>query len=83
MFVMAYTAVMVVGPLLCSASMQVADPAGLLVLPAVVPAFFILLALRQEGAAAPGGAAIAQFIGFRFQVSPRPRAKKVSRLIRK
>jgi MFS family permease len=55
MFVMAYTAGMVVGPLFCSASMQVAGPSGLLVLPAIVPAFFILLVLRREGAAAPGG----------------------------
>ncbi len=51
MFVMAYTAGMVVGPLFCSAFMQVAGPSGLLVLPAIVPAFFILLVLRREGAA--------------------------------
>ncbi len=55
MFVMAYTAGMVVGPLFCSTSMQVAGPAGLLVLPAIVPAFFILLVLKREGAAMPGG----------------------------
>jgi hypothetical protein len=55
LFVMAYTAGMVVGPLLCSASMQIVGPFGLLVLPAIVPAFFILLVLRREGAAAPGG----------------------------
>ncbi len=51
---MAYTAGMVVGPLFCSASMQVAGPFGLFVLPAIAPAFFILLVLRREGAAAPG-----------------------------
>ena len=55
MFVMAYTAGMVVGPLFCSASMQVAGPSGLLVLPAIAPAFFILLVLRREDAAAPRG----------------------------
>jgi len=55
MFVMAYTAGMVVGPLFCSVSMQVAGPAGLLVLPAIVPAFFILLVVRRQGAAAPSG----------------------------
>ena len=54
MFVMAYTAGMVVGPLFCSASMQVAGPFGLFVLPAIAPVFFILLVLRREGAAAPG-----------------------------
>jgi len=55
MFVMAYTAGMVVGPLFCSTSMQIAGPSGLLVLPAIVPAFFILLVLKREGAAMPGG----------------------------
>jgi MFS family permease len=55
MFVMAYTAGMVLGPLFCSASMQVAGPSGLLFLPAIAPAFFILLVLRREGVAAPGG----------------------------
>jgi MFS family permease len=54
MFVMAGTTGMVVGPLFCSVSMQAAGPRGLLVLPAVVPAFFMLLVLRQKGAAAPG-----------------------------
>ena len=55
MFLMAYTAGMVVGPLFCSASMQVAGPSGFWVLPVIAPAFFILLVLRREGAAAPGG----------------------------
>jgi MFS family permease len=55
MFVMAYTAGMVGGPLFCSAAMQAAGPAGLLVLPAIVPVFFILLVLRRPGAALPGG----------------------------
>jgi len=55
MFVMAYTTGMVVGPLFCSAFMQVAGPFGLFVLPAIAPVFFILLVLRREGAAAPGG----------------------------
>jgi len=55
MFVMAYTAGMVVGPLFCSASMQIAGPSTLLVLPAIAPVFFILLVLRRECAAAPGG----------------------------
>jgi len=50
MFVMAYTAGMVVGPLLCSAAMEVTGPPGLLILPAVVPALFILLVLRWDGA---------------------------------
>ncbi len=58
MFVMAYTAGMVVGPLFCSASMQVAGASGLLVLPAIAPAFFILLVLRREGVAASGGTRI-------------------------
>jgi MFS family permease len=58
MFVMAYTAGMVMGPLFCSASMQVAGSSGLLVLPAIVPVFFILLVLRREGAAAPNGSRI-------------------------
>jgi MFS family permease len=53
MFVMAYTAGMVVGPLFCSASMQVAGPSGLLVLPAIAPVFFILLVLRRVRPAAP------------------------------
>ena len=53
--VMAYTAGMVVGPLFCSVSMQVVGPSGFMVLPAIVPAFFILLVLRREGAGAPGG----------------------------
>ena len=55
MFVMAYTAGMVVGPLFCSASMQLAGSSGLLILPAIAPVFFILLVLRRESTAAPGG----------------------------
>jgi len=43
-----------VGPLFCSAFMQVAGPFGLFVLPAIAPVFFILLVLRREGVAAPG-----------------------------
>jgi MFS family permease len=58
LFVMAYTAGMVMGPLFCSASMQIAGSSGLLVLPAIAPAFFIMLVLRQDGAAAPGGTRI-------------------------
>jgi len=50
MFVMAYTAGMVVGPLFCSAAMQVAGTWGLLILPAIVPALFIFLVLKWEGA---------------------------------
>ena len=56
MFVMAYTAGMVVGPLFCSVFMQLAGPSGLLFLPAIAPVFFILLVLRRESVAAPGGA---------------------------
>ena len=55
MFVMAYTAGMVVGPLSCSAAMQVAGPFGLFLLPAIAPAFFILLILRWKGTVTPGG----------------------------
>ena len=58
MFVMAYTTGMVMGPLFCSASMQVAGSSGLLVLPAIAPVFFILLVLKREGAAAPSGSRI-------------------------
>jgi len=55
MFVMAYTTGMVVGPLFCSTSMQFAGPSGLLVLPAIVPVFFIWLVLRQGATAKTGG----------------------------
>jgi hypothetical protein len=58
MFVMAYTAGMVVGPLFCSALMRLAGPSGLLVLPGIVPVFFILLILRRESTATPGGSKI-------------------------
>ena len=53
MFVMAYTTGMVVGPLFCSAFMQVGGPSGLLILPAIAPIFFILLVLRWAAAATP------------------------------
>ena len=53
MFVMAYTTGMVMGPLFCSVSMQVAGSSGLLVLPAIAPAFFILLVLTRDGSAEP------------------------------
>jgi hypothetical protein len=55
MFVIADTAGMVMGPLFCSVSMQVAGASGLLALPAIAPAFFILLILSRDGAAASGG----------------------------
>jgi len=55
MFVMAHTAGMVVGPLFCSLSMQVAGPFGLLALFAIAPVFFIFLVLRRESAATVGG----------------------------
>jgi MFS family permease len=58
MFVMAYTTGMVVGPLFCSSSMRLAGPSGLLVLPGIVPVFFILLVLRRESTATPGGSKI-------------------------
>jgi len=58
MFVMAYTTGMVVGPLLCSTSMQLTSPSGLFVLPGIVPVFFILLVLRRESTATPGGSKI-------------------------
>ena len=53
MLVMAYTAGMVMGPLFCSVSMQVAGSSGLLVLPAIAPAFFILLVLTRDGSTGP------------------------------
>ena len=53
MFVMAYTAGMVMGPLFCSVSMQVVGSSGLLVLPAIAPAFFILLVLTRDGSTGP------------------------------
>ena len=55
LFVMAYTAGMVVGPLFCSTSMRLAGPSGLLILPAIAPAFFILLVLRRGSTATPLG----------------------------
>jgi hypothetical protein len=55
LFVMAYTAGMVVGPFFCSTSMRFAGPSGLLILPAIAPAFFILLVLKQESTATPVG----------------------------
>ena len=55
MFVMAYTAGMVVGPLFCSTLMQLTGSSGLMVLPAIAPFFFILLVLRQEATATTGG----------------------------
>jgi MFS family permease len=50
MFVMAYTVGMVLGPLFCSASMQFAGPSGLLILPTIVPLFFVGLVLKRDGA---------------------------------
>ena len=55
MFVMAYTAGMVVGPLFCSISMRIAGPSGLLILPAIAPIFFIWLVLKKESTATPVG----------------------------